>query len=74
MLICYFNADVACSNKNHILRLRFSYNCKKEPLLTQLHKLNDASNTDIKRLDYFYCSTEDTIQYRSNSYKTRAEK
>lgn len=74
MLICYFNADVACSNRNHILRLPFSYNCKKEPLLTQLHKLNNATNTDIKRLDYFYCSPEDTIQYRSDSYKIRTEK
>ena len=74
MLICYFHADVSCSNRNHILRLPFSYNCKQEPLLTQLHKLNDASCTDIKRLDYFYCSTEDTIQYRSDSYKIRTEK
>lgn len=74
MLICYFKADVACSNKTHILRLPFSYNCKKEPLLTQLHKLNNATNTDIKRLDYFYCSPEDTRQYRSDSYKIRTEK
>lgn len=29
MLICYFHADVSCSNRNHILRLPFSYNCKK---------------------------------------------
>lgn len=73
MLICYFHADVSCSNRNHILRLPFSYNCKKEPLLTQLHKLNDASCTDIKRLDYFYCSKEDAIKYRSDSFKARAE-
>jgi len=36
MLICYFHADVSCSNRNHILRLPFSYNCKNSELWTPI--------------------------------------
>lgn len=74
MLICYFRADVTCRNRNHILRLPYGYNCKQEPLQTQLHKLNNTSDTNIKRLDYFYCDDEDVQNYKRNSYKIIAEK
>ena len=63
MLICYFKADRICKNKNHILRLPLSYNCKKRAVQTRLHHLNNSHDTNISRLEFFYCSDEDIIAY-----------
>ena len=74
MLICYFHADITCRNRNHILRLPYSNNCKQEIKQTKLHLLNTTSDTNIKRLDYFYRSLEEVESYKKDSYKVITEK
>lgn len=63
MLICFYKGDRICKNVNHILRLPFSFNCKHEPIQTKLHHLNDSKDTDISRLDFFYCSDDKLLAY-----------
>lgn len=74
MLICYFRADMSCHNRNHILRMPYSHNCKSEVLETKLHRLNNAEYTDISRLDYFLCTDADIEDYRLECNKRKQEK
>lgn len=74
MLICYFHADITCRNRNHILRLPFSNNCKQEAMQTKLHRLNNSTDTSLARLDYFYCSSKEVETYKQDSYKIISEK
>lgn len=63
-LICYFKGDMICKNRNHILRLPYSQNCKEEIITTKLHKLNDSTDYDISRLDYFNCTDDEILKYK----------